>query len=183
MKTFLFTILFSTIAFGATLHDVTLPDDITLDGKKLVLNGLGVRAATFLNIKVYVAGLYLPKKESDAKKVLESSDPKQIKMSFIREVEAKDMEKAWKKSLDENCKSDCEKFKPKIDILNSYMEDVKKGETMTYNFLPDRLEVWMKEKKKGDIQGSDFVRLILATWLGENPPNRGLKMGMLGLEP
>ena len=38
---------------------VTLPDQATVEGRTLILNGMGLRRATWLRVKVYVAGLDL----------------------------------------------------------------------------------------------------------------------------
>ena len=51
-------------AAAGTLAGVTLPDKADVDGKSLVLNGMGLRKK--LVIKVYVGGLYLPQKEKSA---------------------------------------------------------------------------------------------------------------------
>lgn len=49
---------------AASVAGVTLPDTATVGSTRLVLNGLGLR--TKFVLKVYVAGLYLPQKSSDA---------------------------------------------------------------------------------------------------------------------
>ncbi len=55
---------------AATLSGVNMPDQKTVNGKTLVLNGLGMRTATFLKVKVYVIGLYLESKSSDDKAII-----------------------------------------------------------------------------------------------------------------
>jgi len=50
---------------AATLAGVELPGTETVDGTKLVLNGMGLREATVLRVKAYVGGLYLEKPSSD----------------------------------------------------------------------------------------------------------------------
>ena len=56
--------------FGAECLGVKVPDSVKAGGTDLVLNGLGIRKATFLKVKVYVAGLYLPQKSGDAGKII-----------------------------------------------------------------------------------------------------------------
>jgi hypothetical protein len=55
---------------GAECLNVKVPDSAKAGGTDLVLNGLGIRKATFLNVKVYVAGLYLPQKSGEAGKII-----------------------------------------------------------------------------------------------------------------
>ena len=70
-KTILFFIIITMIgsAFCLTageLKGVKMEDTLDIEGKKLVLNGMALRKKFIF--KVYVAGLYLPEKEQDAKK-------------------------------------------------------------------------------------------------------------------
>ena len=57
-----------------------MPDTFQLGGQQLVLNGLGERSEYM--VKVYVAGLYLPKKSSDAGSIVQSNSPKRIVLQF-----------------------------------------------------------------------------------------------------
>jgi len=41
------------------LAGVTFPDQISVDSRTLLLNGMGLREATILKVDVYVAALYL----------------------------------------------------------------------------------------------------------------------------
>ena len=43
-----------------------------------------------------------------------------------------------------------------------------------------QLIVAIDGNRKGSIKGRDFVRPFLAIWLGKDPPNAGLKAGLLG---
>jgi hypothetical protein len=62
-------------AFGAECLEVSVPDSVKAGGADLVLNGLGIRKATLLKVKVYVAGLYLPEKSNDAGRILSADRP------------------------------------------------------------------------------------------------------------
>ena len=54
-----------------------------------------MREATWLKIKVYVAGLYLEAKSSDADAILRAELPKRIVFVFVRSVGRKRMIKEW----------------------------------------------------------------------------------------
>jgi hypothetical protein len=49
---------------------VTLPDQAMVEARTLVLNGMGLRKATWLRVKVHVAGLYLEEMSLDAARSL-----------------------------------------------------------------------------------------------------------------
>jgi len=54
-----FISLFFTLSLSAaTLDGISFADKVNVEGKELVLNGIGIRKATFLKIKVYYGGLY-----------------------------------------------------------------------------------------------------------------------------
>jgi hypothetical protein len=82
----LLALLPALAAPAGELEGVKLPDQVTVSGRNLVLNGLGVREATVLMVNVYVAGLYLEAKSSDPAAILDPGQPKQIVMKFVRSV-------------------------------------------------------------------------------------------------
>src|SRR5215831_21213153 len=74
---------------AGSLAGVTLPDTAQAGGKTLVLNGLGVR--TKYMVKVYVAGLYLEQKSSDANSIIKANAPRQIVMKFVHSASKSQM--------------------------------------------------------------------------------------------
>src|SRR5687768_3500332 len=66
---------------------VTLPEQVSIEGKPLVLNGMGLREATVLAIDVYVAGLYLERRSKDGKAIAASEQLKQMRLSLLRAVD------------------------------------------------------------------------------------------------
>ena len=54
-KLVLFVFLLSLNLGAAEFAGVTIPDTKKVHGKDLVLNGIGMRRATFLNVKVYMS--------------------------------------------------------------------------------------------------------------------------------
>ena len=59
-------------------------------------------------------------------------------------------------------------------------KDVNEGDSMSYVFYPDRVEVIVKRKPKPPIAAPGFSQLLLSTWLGDHPPTEALKKGLLG---
>jgi len=164
---------------AASLAGVEMPDTFDLGGNELVLNGLGLREATFLKVDVYVAGLYLPSKTSDAEAILEQDVPAALHMKFVRKVGRSDMTKAWTEGFEKNgAGPDLEE---RIGRLNGWMTDLVKGDEMRFHYLPgEGVEVIVKGESQGRIEGADFARALWSIWLGPNPPNPGLKTGLLG---
>ena len=163
------------------LAGVTLPDRISVDARTLVLNGMGLREATFLKVDVYVAGLYLEKKSSDADEIVRSDQAKQLVMKFVRAVGRKDLVKAWNEGFEKAASGSVTALKDRIATFNSWMDDVPNGATMTFTYLPGAgVTVEVKGTTKGVIPGPDFAQALFGIWLGSSPPNPGLKEGLLG---
>lgn len=165
-------------ALAASKSGVTLADEVQVAGRRLVLNGLGVREATMFNVKVYVAGLYLEAKSTDPAEILSGDKAWEIQMKFKRDVEREKLTDAWEEGFEKNGNG---ALKGQVAKLSALMQDLKEGETMIFAYAPGvgtRVDVAGAEK--GTIPGADFGRALLAVWLGPNPPNDGLKSGLLG---
>jgi hypothetical protein len=175
------TLSLVTRASAGELAGVTLPDHVQVDSRTLVLNGMGLREATFLKVDVYVAGLYLETKSSDPAAIIHSDQAKQLVMKFVRAVGRKDLVKAWDESFEESAGAALPALKDRVATLDSYMSDVPNGALMSFTYLPGTgVTVEVQGVTKGVIAGADFSQALFGIWLGSHPPNPGLKDGLLG---
>ncbi|HSP44421.1 MAG TPA: chalcone isomerase family protein [Chthoniobacterales bacterium] len=172
-------ILTRSLAPAAEISGIKLPDQVTLSGKTLKLNGTGLRQATILKVNVYAAGLYLENGARDGDAIANSDQLKSIEMSFMRDVTAKQMAEAFQEGFDKNCVAGCAELKPDIARLQGLMKDMKKGETMAFHFQTDGVEVMIRGQKVGSIGNRAFGHQLIRCWIGKNPPNAGLKEGLL----
>ena len=175
-----FLLLSGSNASAAEINGVKLPDQVTLEGKTLKLNGTGLRQATILKVNVYAAGLYLQNSAGDGEVIANSDHPKSIEMVFMRDVSAKQMADAFQAGFEKNCVADCAKLKPDLSKLQGLMKDMKKGDIMAYHFLTDGVEVVIRGQKAGTVGDKAFSHQLIRCWIGKNPPNAGLKEGLLG---
>lgn len=165
-------------AFAGKRAGVTLPDSAKVGGKKLVLNGMGVREATVFKIDVYVAGLYLEKKSSDSKSIIASDQNKMLVLRFVRDVDQDDLADAFEEGFDKNGGS---AHKSKVKKLASWMADVEEGDTIKLAYSPGKgTVVHVKGKKKGTVEGADFAGILFKIFIGPKPPNTSLRVGLLG---
>lgn len=175
----LVSLVFVSSSFAATKAGVTFKDAIKLKKHKLVLNGLGIREATLFNVDVYVAGIYLKKKTKNADAIINSKSPKLLKMQFVRDVTSDQMNEAWDKSMLKAAQAG--KFTKDLDRLKKSVSDLKKGDRMAFAFGKGKTYLLLNEKKKAVFKNPRFAKALLNVWFGANPPNEGLKKGMLGL--
>ena len=164
---------------AATLDGISFADKISVAGVDLILNGIGIRKATFLNIKVYYGALYLEAKSKEPNLFLASTSPKQVIMHFVREVDAKKLREAFVEGM-EAANTKTESNKSQIEKFNSHVEDVVKGDQFIITFLNDGVLLNVKGKSHEKIVGADFSKALLSIWF-TNPRDKELKSGLLGL--
>ena len=168
-------------AHGKECLKVSFPDQTVVDGSPLALNGLGLRQATVLRVNVYVAALYVTKPSADPGAILAAPPPKQLILHFVREVGRPDLNKAWDEGFEANAKGQVAALKDRIEKLKTLMSDMKSGEQLSFTHKPGKgVAVDVGGAPKGMIEGDDFANALLSIWLGPNPPNAGLKAGLLG---
>lgn len=164
---------------AASLAGVTLPDTVQVGGKTLALNGLGLRKKFV--VKVYVAGLYLEQKSSDADAIIKSEAPKQIVMHFLHGASKSQMADAFEESFNDNAPDAQKTMKADIDRLLGALEPVKEGDQMVFTYVPAKgTTLAINGKEKMTIAAPAFGPVLLSVWLGPKPPNADLKKGMLG---
>jgi hypothetical protein len=163
-------------ARAKSLAGVELPDTATVNGKTLVLNGLGLRQATALRVKAYVGGLYLEKPTSDPDTVINSRQCKRVTMKFLRDIDGTRLASGWADELRKVGGTEAS-----ISRFTSLIGDVKKGDTMSFTWCPDAgVEVAARGTVRGTVPGDDFARTLFTIWFGPEPGDANLKRGMLG---
>lgn len=183
MRRALVVLFIAVLVHGAEagkLAGVAMPDSLTIDGKAVVLNGMGIRKATIFNVKVYVAGLYLETKSRSADEIIRSEQVKRLDMVLLRDVDRDDIIDVWRKGLKKNG-ADMVSLKPRFDQFASWMADLKERDTLTFLYVPGRgVTVVLKGQVKGTIAGADFATALFAIWFGREPADDDLKEALLG---
>jgi len=171
--------LWSSVAFAATLAGVTMPNKAKVDGQELVLNGLGLREKFMFD--VYVGGLYLPSKSKNAKSIISDNVHKRVVMHFVRDVDKDKLAE----TLDESLAKAKGVTKAQRAKMRSWMQDVSEGDQIVIDYVPGKGTSFVfkhkgKSKHKGTIEGEPFMRGIMSIYVGPNPADEQLKKGMLG---
>ena len=170
----------ASLAVAAKLADVTMPDSISVSGKALKLNGMGIRTKLFF--KIYVAGLYMETPTHDETQAVTSEETKRVVMHFLyKKVTQKQLVDAWQEGFHDNSPADFGKIKNEIAQFESWMTDVTSGQEIVLTYVPGiGTAVEIAGQNKGTIPGIDFMRCLLRVWLGASPPTGELKAGLLG---
>lgn len=172
---------FAPAALARECEGVTLHDSVQVGGAQLVLNGMGVREATAFNVNVYVAGLYLEQRSDSGSAILQSLGRTRLVLRFVRDVSRSDMVDALAAGFGHTAGSNLAALQPRITRLQSWMPGLSNNSELTFTYVPGSgVEVRVGATVRGTIEGEDFARALFGIWLGSNPPNAGLRRGLLG---
>lgn len=173
--------LAAPLAMAGELAGVNLPDTVTVSGKTLQLNGMGLRKKLW--IKVYVGGLYLEQKTQDADAAVAAPGPKRMVMHFMTNKATKSkMDDAWMEGFENNNKDQWPALKPQVEKFINFFGDMKDGMDVEMTIDPESgVTVAIDGQVKGTIEGADFGKALLRVWLGPEPPSDDLKEGLLGM--
>jgi hypothetical protein len=185
----LFKIILATCFFALTLSanalevkGVKVDETAQVGGNALVLNGAGVR--TKLMFKVYVAGLYLMQKQTNADAVLSDAGNKRVSMHFLRELSAE----KFLHAIDEgftanNSAAEMAAIEPQMKAFQQIIlsvKAVKESDVIMLDYAGANTQVNINGKALGTVEGEAFNQALLRVWLGAKPVDAALKKAMLG---
>jgi hypothetical protein len=171
-------------ALAADVSGVKLDDKTQVESRDLVLNGAGLRTR-FRIVKVYVIGLYLAEKKSDASAVLALPGPKRAEIHMLRDVGADTFTDALIEGLKANhSEADYQALEPRVKELSDIMGQIgeaKNGMTIALDWTGAATRLAVNGKPAGKpIAGEDFYRALLRIWIGDKPVQEDLKKSLLG---
>jgi len=185
------TSLAAALAAPAHAQDVTEPRTgvkfaQSQDGMTLL--GTALRTATFLKVKVYAAGLYVADSALSgalAKYKGKTASPefyndlvwgdfdKEIRMQFVRGVDAGKIQGAYRDDL-------ASQDKAKVEAFVKYFGDVKEGDQFVFHWKPGGiLAVTVAGQPKPEIADKNFAAAIFGIWLGGHPIQEDMKKDLV----
>ena len=184
------TILAASAAFALSLpaHAVDIEgfrfdDALKLGTADLVVNGTGVRSKFG---KRYVMALYLPAKATEANAAIAAKGPKRIAIQLIKDIDGDTFAGAVTKGINNNSNGVeqaalKERIRQLVDTVNA-LGEIKAKSTIVFDLLPERGTVLIinGQQRGKEIPGEDFQAALLRVWLGEDPVQDDLKLGLLG---
>ena len=173
----------SGTAQTTTYFDVPVDNAISLTGSKMVLNGAGLREKLWIDL--YVGGLYLTAKSSDAKAITDADQAMNIRLHIVSGLITSEkminaVDEGFEKSTGDNVAPLADKIKT---FKAAFSEEIVEGDVFDIGYYPGTGVVIFKNSKEvSTIQGLDFKKALFGIWLGDDPADDDLKEGMLGLE-
>lgn len=173
-----------SIAFAnaqTQVGDATLPNQMTLEGTDLVLNGAGMREKVVFDL--YAGGLYLQSKSNNASSIINADETMVIKLDIVSKlVSSKKMKNAVDDGFEASTNDNIAPLEDRIEKFKSFFsEKIVKTNVFDIAYIKGQGTVVYKNGTKvGVIEGLDFKKALFGIWLGEDPADDDLKEGMLG---
>ena len=169
------TLIFFLIS--SYISSTTFLKEQVLNNKKLILNGVGTRKATWFKVEIYDAALYLPKKTNNSKEII-SHNEKIILMKFKRSVSKKKMSSTWMSGFKKLGLA--KKLNNEIKEFSTFFSDLKEKDVVQINFDKDKTQVFINNVIKGVISNSEFTKSLISLWFIK-PEDKNLAKQLKGL--
>jgi hypothetical protein len=172
----------ATPALAGKVAGVEFPDAITVGGKKLALNGAGVRKK-FSVLKIYVGGLYVAHRARDAEAIIDADAPRLVRMVFLRGVSKTLIMDAYRDGFEKNSPGPAlfDLLANLETIAPAIPDDVKKNTEMFITYVPGEGTTVRSTgvAKTVTVRSKEFADAMLRLWIGTVPADGDLKAAML----
>jgi hypothetical protein len=179
------SLLFSFLALPASARDVAgieIPEILASADVPLLLNGVGIRTRYFLD--VYVGGLYLEKKNTDAAAILDADERMAIKLWVVTGLITNDrMQESIEEGFQRSTRGHTTPIREKIDALIGLFDDeIEDEDTFEFVYVPGNgLNVYKNGVHRAVIDcGLPFKRAFFGIWISDRSVQASLKHSMLG---
>jgi hypothetical protein len=163
--------------YARDVAGVSLPEAVSINGRELNLNGTGIGKK--LIIDVYVIGLYLETRTSDAVTAIKADEGKRIVLTMLRDVSRERFVQAVEKCMVRNSAPVIGTLRSRLDALEQALPALKKGEVVDFTYLPESGTTMRGQGQEMSIAGKDFADALFLAWLGPEPDSKSLQRNLL----
>jgi hypothetical protein len=160
------------------LAGANMPEVVSAGGRVLALNGTGV--GTKILVHVYVIGLYLERKTTDARTAITSNEAKRMALILLRNVSRQQFVQAVEKGMMRNSGLPMPRLRARLDLLEQALPALAKGDRLDFTYLPGVGTVVRGHGRELTIPGQDFAEALFSVWLGPQAESRTLRQDLLG---
>jgi len=171
------------LAHAASLEGQQFDNRLTLEGKPLVLNGLGLRGVAWL--KGFVAGVYVGAPSKDGAQLVSQAGPKRLRLRIMVSASAHELTKSLVGRIEDHEPAELQaRVKPRMDQLGAQIDGLGKlkvGDNVDLDWLPGKgTQLSHNGKVIGQaVPGDDLYGAVLRIFVGDHPVDRRLKAGLL----
>jgi len=162
-----------------SLDGVSIPRRATVGGRRLKLNGVGARAK--LGVTIYVGALYVQEPSIQPEPLIRQDLPKRLTMDFVFRKTPRDamtgaFQEGFAKVVDPG-----ELAGPIRTFVQALDRDMVRGDRVIMDYVPDvGTLVSFNGREVARIEGRPFMWALFELFLGDDPPTKKLRAGMLG---
>ena len=174
-------IMAASLCQAKEISGISMPDTLAAGGQNLALNGAGVRTKFFMDM--YIGGLYLKQRQSDAEKIIAADEPMALRLHIISSlITSEKMEAATREGFVNAAGSATAPLTDRIEsFIAVFREKINKEDVYEFIYVPGAGTAISKNGKlKTTIQGIDFKKALFGIWLCAKPAQESLKAQMLG---
>ncbi len=173
-------LMMTSVCYGIEIAKISIPDSLEAGQVTLNLNGAGVRTKL---IKLYVGGLYLKEKNSDAVAIMTSDEPMAVRLHIISSmITSKKMEDAVREGFINSTGGNTEPIKEQIErFISVFKDEIKENDIFDLIYSPGKgTDVYKNSEYRSTIEGLTFKQAMFGIWLSDKPAQASLKNKMLG---
>ena len=170
--------LWAATAEARKVSSVNMPEVVTIAGRELHLNGMGLRKEKGF-FKVYVVGLYLERPTRDPRAAMTNDEAKRIVLVMLRDVDRDVFVESMETGIQRNSGPQMPALRTRLDRLKRAIPDIKKGNVLDFTYVPGVGTLVRGQGEEMAIEGKDFADALFAAWLGSIPIDRDLKRKLL----
>jgi len=166
--------IFAVAAATAAPRAQSFPNTLEVDGRPLVLNGVGVKSTLVGLVRLYRIALYLTRRSSDPLEIA-AMTPRALAIEMLHETAGREIPRTWMTRLD-----------PVLDarerrVLRDAYGRLEAGDHVEISYTP-------RSDSRVTINGREVIRkrgpalmdAFLDEWVGRHPTSTQIKAALLG---
>ncbi|MEM7200188.1 MAG: chalcone isomerase family protein [Planctomycetota bacterium] len=161
----------------------TFPPRVRCFDQELQLNGAGLCEWGIFGFDLYRAALYseAPFRTTEAALAAAEDQVIVVHLDFVRRLSKAQLEQAYSASVKANTGEQFPRFEAPLAELLETMKEVQDGDSYTFTVEPD-VGVWVQRDgvPLAKIEDPEFGRLFVRLYVGDQPPTKALREGLLG---
>lgn len=174
-------------AGARTVEGHRYDEQLTLDGKPLLLNGAGVRQVVWF--KGFTVGLWVGQRSTDEDRLMAQDGPKRLRMApLVDKIDSDLLAKALYDGVAKRvAEADRERMMGHMDQLAKAIRafgTLRDTDVIDLDYLPTKagMQLRLNNQAKGDvIVDPGLFNAILSIYIGDRPVDKKLKPALLGL--
>jgi hypothetical protein len=160
---------------------VHFADQTMLDGTRLELNGAGVRHVTIFGIEVYVAGLYVEARTTDASEILRADRSRELQLVMKRDVGHDQIGAAFREAIEHEAGARAASLRTELDAFVAWIPVMHDRDRLTVSYTPAAGLVITATSSPTPFHGtSALAEAFFGMWIGARPVEDSLHDALLG---